>query len=290
MRAARPHPMLITLIYLLLTSGLSLFIGMIVSDPLTETMDLTLQGLAPAQAIPIVLAKIGSVGLFLHILVTAFGLVMNFGYSRWSLNAARGNSACVSDLVSGFSMAGRVLLLNILLAAYELVCSLVLSMAAQLVLHLVFWVPGLNILALWGVLFGVFIGHTFLLLPYQLAAYCMLDDPELGAFHAMGRSRQLMKGHAADLFFLRLSFFGWYLLACAVIAAAFLSIVLPAGAVMAIAEMSISTLGVGIAAAAVLMLALLPLSLWLTPYITITECKFYDRLRTAQSSEPPFGL
>lgn len=293
MRAARPHAMLVTLLFLLLTNGLSLLIGLIVSDPVARITLLTQQGLTPDRAIPVALAEIGPVGLFLHILVAMFVLVMTFGYSRWSLNAARGEKASISDLVSGFSMAGRVLWLKALILVYGLILQIVFAMAALLAMYLLVWVllvPFLNILALWILSFAAAILPQILLLRYSMSTYCLLDEPELGAFHAMRRSRQLMKGHIADLFFLHLSFFGWYLLAIALIATAFSAVVFAAGAVMAVAEMSIGALGVGIVVAAVLMLVLLPLMLWLHPYVSITECKFYDQLRGAQTCESPFDL
>lgn len=293
MRAARPRPMLVTLLYLLLTAGLSTLIGMIVSDPMSRIVELTQKGLSPAQAIPVVLAGMGPIGLFLHILVAAFSLVMTFGYSRWSLNAARGEKASVSDLVSGFSIAGRVLWLNVLLLVYRLVLELVFAMAAQLAMLLLIWVPFLNLVALCVLSITAAVVPQLLMLGYAMSTYCMLDDPELSAFQSMRRSRQLMTGHVADLFFLMLSFFGWYLLAIVLIVVAFLSIVVPAGAVIAITEISINVFGIGIAVAAVLLLALLPLMLWLLPYLSITECRFYDRLCTAQSTQdfqPPFDL
>ncbi len=278
MRTTRPRPMLVTLLYLLLTAGLSTLISIIVANPMLRIAELTQQGLSPAQAIPIVLAGISPIGLFVHILVAAFGLVMAFGYSRWALNAARGENARISDLVSGFPMAGRVLWLNVLILVYGLVLELVFAMAARLAMLLFIWVPFLNVLALWVLSFTAAVVPQLLMLRYAMSTYCMLDDPELSAFQSMRRSRQLMVGRVAEFFFLNLSFIGWYLLIALILTAAItLLVTAPIGGVIAL----------------VIALTALPLALWLGAYVTITECKFYDRLcaaRPTQSSQPPFDL
>ena len=43
--------------------------------------------------------------------------------------------------------------------------------------------------------------------------YILNERPELSANQAIDESRRLMKGHKFDLFYLDLSFIGWYLLA-----------------------------------------------------------------------------
>lgn len=277
MRAARPNAMLITLLYLLLTVGVSSLISIIIADPVVQIMDMTQQGLSPAQAIPVVVSNLGFVGLFLHILITAFNLVVAFGYSRWSLNASRMEDACVSDLVSGFSMAGRVLWLNILILVYGLVLELVFAMAARLAMLVFLWVPFLNYAAVFVLSITAAVVPQLLMLRYTMSAYCMLDDPELSAFASMRRSRQLMVGHVAEFFLLTLSFLGWYLLV----------VLLLLFSVIALATTSV----VGGVVAVVIALACLLVCLWLCPYVAITECNFYHQLcaaRPTASYESPF--
>lgn len=290
MRAARPSPMLVTLLYLLLTAGLSTLISIILSDPIVRIMELTQQGLSPAQAIPVVLSAMDATGLFLHILVAAFSLVMSFGYSRWSLNAARGEKASVSDLVSGFSMAGRVLWLNVLILVYGLILELVFAMAARLAMLVFIWVPFLNFVALFVLSITAAVVPQLLMLHYTMSTYCMLDDPELSAFASMRRSRQLMRGRIGNLLLLYLSFIGWFLLAVALTVAAVLCCAGPIGYALATPDASINAFIYCMVPAAVSLLCLLLLSLWLTPYLAIAECKFYDRLPRTQSDAPPFDL
>ena len=106
MRTTRPRPMLVTLLYLLLTAGLSLFVSIIITDPYVLFTQLTEQGLNPGNALLVTLSDIGPVGLFLHLLVALFVTVLSFGYKRWALSASRGEKTSFSDLVSGFSMVG----------------------------------------------------------------------------------------------------------------------------------------------------------------------------------------
>ena len=64
--------------------------------------------------------------------------------------------------------------------------------------------------ALWTMLFiipGIIAAYS-----YSQTIYILLDHPEMSAFEAIAASKQMMKGHKAELFVLELSFFGWLLL------------------------------------------------------------------------------
>ncbi len=77
-------------------------------------------------------------------------------------------------------------------------------------------------------------------LAYAMTPYILVDNPELTASEAIHRSRMMMKGHKFDLFYLYLSFIGWFFL-------------------------SIFTFGIGF--------------LWLYPYITMSEASFYEEVK-----------
>ncbi len=76
-------------------------------------------------------------------------------------------------------------------------------------------------------------------LSYSLVYYIKLDNPELEYMDTIKKSKELMNGHKWDFFLLQLSFIGWVLL-------------VP------------FTLGI--------------LAFWLVPYMTVTECNFYNKL------------
>lgn len=96
-----------------------------------------------------------------------------------------------------------------------------------------------------------FIGLLLLVIPgviliyaYSQSYYIMAENPELSITECMKKSRQLMDGHKGELFLLHLSFIGWGILA-------------------------VLTAGIG--------------SLWLNPYMKVTETYFYLYLKEETS-------
>ncbi len=92
----------------------------------------------------------------------------------------------------------------------------------------------------------VFLWSLLLIIPgivasysYRMAFYLLIDDPEIGVSEALRKSKEMMNGYKAKLFYLDLSFIGWVLL-------------------------SILTFGIGF--------------LWLTPYMITSQAIFYDEL------------
>lgn len=93
-------------------------------------------------------------------------------------------------------------------------------------------------IGLWSLL--LFIPGIIKSFSYAMTPYILVDNPELTASEAIHRSRMMMKGHKFDLFYLYLSFIGWFFLA-------------------------IMTMGVGF--------------LWLTPYVQTAEASFYEEIK-----------
>jgi len=75
---------------------------------------------------------------------------------------------------------------------------------------------------------------------YALTPYILEENPEISAWDASTRSREMMQGHKFDLFYLYLSFIGWFLL-------------------------SIITFGIGF--------------IWLIPYAQTSVAAFYNDLK-----------
>ena len=106
----------------------------------------------------------------------------------------------------------------------------------------------------WHKLWGMLLMHIFIILwsllflipgivkafSYAMTPYILEENPELGANEAIDRSRAMMKGHKFDLFWLYLSFIGWFILCCL-------------------------TLGIGF--------------LWLTPYMETATAAFYEDVK-----------
>ena len=77
-------------------------------------------------------------------------------------------------------------------------------------------------------------------LSYAMTMYIVKDHPELTVNEAIDMSKDMMYGHKYDLFYLYISFIGWYLL-------------------------SILTLGIG--------------TFWLMPYIQTAQASFYEDVK-----------
>lgn len=92
--------------------------------------------------------------------------------------------------------------------------------------------------ALWSLLF--FIPGIIMAFAYAMTPYILEDNPEISAWDASTKSREMMKGHKFDLFYLYLSFIGWGILA-------------------------ILTCGIGF--------------IWLIPYMQLAEVSFYNDLK-----------
>ena len=91
---------------------------------------------------------------------------------------------------------------------------------------------------LWTLL--LFIPGIIMAFAYAMTPYILEDNPELSAWDASTRSREMMKGHKFDLFYLYLSFLGWAILA-------------------------ILTCGIGF--------------IWLIPYMQLAEVSFYNDIK-----------
>ncbi len=109
---------------------------------------------------------------------------MSLGLCTVFLNITYGKRAELNDLFSGFQNFGRALWLNIQIAVFTYLWSLL------------FVIP--------GIIKG---------LSYSMAFFVLSDHPEMTASQALNESKRIMEGHKMELFILELSFVGWYLLA-----------------------------------------------------------------------------
>ena len=100
------------------------------------------------------------------------------------LRAARGRPVAISNLMDGFAVFLRLLILIVLMSVFVFLWSLLLIF------------PGII--------------ASF---RYSQAIYILLDHPEMSPMDCIRESSRLMKGHKWELFVLRLSFIGWALLA-----------------------------------------------------------------------------
>lgn len=256
MRGAYPHPMLVSLVFFLMTSGVTLVVELLVRNPFTTFyQDFILYvsaGYDPVEVLQYL--SVGGVGgtlyIFLTILLNLYSTVVGAGYYSYSLRLARNEQPGYRNLLDGFYMVGRVILMYILQFIFIMLWSLLgmIPYTVVLILGAVMLSPGLLILAIIllfaGIIFGIAMSYR-----YRLAIYFLLDNPGMGPLASITASKNAMKGWKWSLFVLDLSFLGWLIL-------------------------SVFTFGI--------------LMLWLQPYMRATEANFYDYVTHGDYSSPDF--
>lgn len=110
-------------------------------------------------------------------------------------------------------------------------------------LHIVwgYFLMTLKIL-LWALL--LIVPGIIMAYAYALTPYIMVEHPEMSASEAISESKRMMDGHKFDLFWLQLSFIGWFLL-------------------------GLLTLGIGF--------------IWLEPYASVSIVAFYEDLKAGET-------
>ncbi len=119
----------------------------------------------------------------IKILLDFCAQLVGIGYTIFLLNTIRRSEPSFGNLLDGFTMLPRFLLLTVLEGLIVGLLSLLLI------------VPG--IVASYR---------------YRMAIYLLIDHPEMGPVQCLRESARIMKGHKLELFVLDLSFIGWVLL------------------------------------------------------------------------------
>ena len=213
---------------------------------------------------------------------------MDFGYRRWCLNTTRAEQGELGDLIDGFSMVGRILWLRILMILYGFLWYMAIFVPAFLFVLVGSLVPLMGPLVAPGVFVLAVVLFVSRILRYSMATYCLADEPEKGASHALRRSRQMMAGQMKDYILLLLSFLGWRALGVLIVSLVESAVIALMGGVNLL-DMDLEALEAiqnSVTMTVALALAALPLDLWLTPYVTMTECKFYDQIKGRADTAP----
>ena len=237
MRGAYPHPMLVTLVYVLLTGILGSIVMNFVAEPfqaayfyLTKT-DYEVNEILTAIFTPQRIAVIAA----MELLLALYRWVMDYGYVSYTLRLARRERPGYRNLLDGFYTIGRALAVNVLSALFVLLWGLI-GMAVYAGFVFLAYLTHSGMLILVGALI-MLVWMIAVSYRYRLAVYFLLDHPEMGALEAIGHSKRAMRGNVTALFVQDLSFLGWLLL-------------------------TPFTLGI--------------LSLWIGPYMGAAEANFYS--------------
>ena len=267
-RAAAPVFWLVTLVYLLLTEGLSTVVGWLA--PTFQPADLLWGG------------TVGWLSLFISILLTLYLWVMDFGYRLWALRVTRSQQAGYGTLLEGFGIAGRVIAMNLLILLFTFLWSLLLIFVTTILAFFVLDSLFLQLLVMAGIYAAVFA----IMLRYAMAPYLLADYPDDGAGAAVRRSVEMMRGRKWELFKLYVSFLGWELLGVLLTLLAYLPFLTGILAQVNSVAQFYSVLSSLIPAAGLALLINLPLTLWLTPYRTAAEALFYRSILEGRAGRP----
>lgn len=120
---------------------------------------------------------------FVDLALHAVLMIVGAGFVIFVFNTVRRSGAVLGNLLDGFGIALKLLLLTLLRGGIVLVLSLFLV------------VP------------GVIAAYS-----YSMALYILIDDPGKRVVDCMRESRKMMQGHRMEFFRLQFSFFGWYML------------------------------------------------------------------------------
>jgi uncharacterized membrane protein len=161
----------------------------------------------------VTLQLIPTIGIVIGLVVSG---PLALGLCIFSLNVSRGKEARLEHIFDGFKNWGTAIAAYLLTAVFVLLWMLLLI------------VPG--IVAALG---------------YSLTLYILVDEPELGAYEAMDKSKQMMDGYKWKLLGLTFIFIG-------------------------ISVLCLLTLGIGF--------------LWAGPWMQVTMAKFYDDVRLNSAS------
>lgn len=126
----------------------------------------------------------GILSTFVSILASLLDMVLCAGFALYCMAVRRGERAEYLTLFDGFSFAGKLIALN-------------------LVMYIFIW--------LWSALFvvpGIIAAYR-----YRFALYNLYENPGIGVMEALDMSKQQTYGYKGQLFSLDLSYLGWGLLA-----------------------------------------------------------------------------
>ena len=261
MLLSKPSFWVVTFVYLLMTTGLS------TAADFSE----------------------GMLGLFLTAAITMYSWVVGFSFRLWSLWTARRLEPGLGSLLEGFSVAGRVILLEISILGRVFGWTLLISIPAGLLLAF----SMTSTVGCFAAVALLSIAVSVITLRYSMAHYALADRPEFGPAAAIRTSIQLTRGWIMELLKLYLSFAGWYILSIALNFAGMAAGALISGGITIAGLLdfsNITQLSAALNAGVPSLLGTLfslPVTLYLTPYLEVTLAQFYDaRIRLADATDP----
>lgn len=263
-----PKFWVVALVYLAMTTGVSWLVSLI---PVPSV------GAGP---VPIL-----DLDLFFQLLLMLYTTVVRFGLCLWALWTYRQLDPDINALAQGFSVAGRVILMELGIYARVFGWLFLLSILLTTPVFLLILGgggPGIGMLSLLIMGIGLVSAVIILELRYALAPYLLADHPDDGPTAPILRSANLMRGWKWELFKLEFSFIGWETINFVLSRGVILFFLYRAGLLTQDIFLNDALLNQAIdvvySAPTVILstLATVPVSLWLLPYRETARTGFYD--------------
>lgn len=144
---------------------------------------------------------------FILSLLTA---VLSMGLIKFFMNFCRGQNYQIGNIFWGFmNHPDKVIIATLLLSLIML--ALLIPGIILFVAYAVIQNTLIFVVALFVTIIGL-VGMIIASLMYGMVYYILADEASDSAIEALRISRKMMQGHKGRLFYLQISFVGWYLL------------------------------------------------------------------------------
>lgn len=157
------------------------------------------------------------ISLTLALLLQLIGQLLFTGYARTALQIHRKQPISMGNLLSGFHIPLRVIILEVLRFLMLLLWGYAVTIPVSFLLVVPMSTLNLsdqNLMMLYAVVIIVLTAITMLLVSYRYrgALFVLLDHPELTPWQCIRTAAAMTRGHRMELFLLDLSLLPWMLL------------------------------------------------------------------------------
>ena len=189
MKTSKPSPVLMGLIFTAVSMLMSALSSTVLSTNITTDnagrfMNAYQNGNIEKAYTYISTFEPSTTGELISLALTLVSWLVSAGFVIFLLNTIRANGAAsYANILDGFGLTLRVILLNIL-------TTLIIAVASLLLI-----VPGI-----------------IMFFAYSQAIYILIDNPDKSVIQCMKESRRMMRGRKWSLFGINMSMIGWYIL------------------------------------------------------------------------------
>ena len=159
-----------------------------------KALELILSGDRELCNILSVTARMSLASSLLALLIGLLTVVFQFGYQNWALDLYRGREPGYGALLDGFSIAGRLVLMEVYIAVYTTLWALAVMLPACLVIIALLPTMAAFLLLSLALPLAAQVVTAVVSYRYAMAPYRLMDHPELGPFSAIRGSVAMMRG------------------------------------------------------------------------------------------------